>query len=56
MGKDLQQLIDYLESVKSESGIDTEIRVDGCIVEDFEDYIDVDHIKDYVDFITPSRV
>lgn len=56
MGKNLQQLIDYLEAVKMEIGRDTEVRVDGCVIEDFEDYIDVDHVQDYVDFVTPSRV
>jgi len=56
MGKNLQQLIEYLEAVKMEIGRDTEVLVDGCVIEDFEDYIDVDHVKDYVDFITPSRV
>ncbi|WP_205452232.1 hypothetical protein [Clostridium botulinum] len=54
MGKNLQQLIDYLEVIKMESGRDTEVRVDGCIIQEFEDNIDVDHVNDYVDFITPS--
>lgn len=56
MSKNLQQLIDYLEAVKMESGRDTEVLVDGCTIEDFEDYIDVDHVKDCMDFVTPSRV
>lgn len=56
MGKNLQQLIDYLEAVKMETGRDTEVRVDGCVIDDFEDYIDVDHVQDYVDFVTPSKV
>lgn len=52
MGKNLQQLIDYLEAVKMEIGRDTEIRFNGCIIDDFEDNIDVDHVRDYVDFIS----
>lgn len=56
MSKNIQQLIDYLEAVKAESGNDTEVRVDGCVVEEFEDYIEIDHVKDYVDFVTPSRM
>ncbi|MBN1074760.1 hypothetical protein DVV91_10435 [Clostridium botulinum] len=54
MSKNIQQLIDYLEAVKAESG-NTEVRVDGCVVEEFEDYIEVDHVKDYVDFVTVFR-
>ncbi len=56
MSKNIQDLIDYLEAVKAESGNYTEVRVDGCVVEEFEDYIEVDHVKDYVDFVTPSRM
>ncbi|MBW6409004.1 hypothetical protein [Clostridium weizhouense] len=56
MSKNIQDLIDYLEVIKKEGGADTEVRVDGCVVEEFEDYIEIDHVKDYVDFVTPSRM
>lgn len=52
--KNVQQLIDYLEEVKSQSGEDTEIRVDGQAIREFDDYIFVDHVEDYIDFVTPS--
>lgn len=52
--KNIQQLIDYLEAVKEQSGEDTEVRVDGQVIREFDDYIDVDHVQDYIDFITPS--
>lgn len=53
-GKNIQELIDYLEAIKEQSGEDTEIRVDGQITTEFDDYIEVDHVKDYIDFVTPS--
>ncbi len=56
MGKNLQQLIDYLEAVKKESGGDTKILIDGEVVEDFEDVIWVDHVKDEIDFLTSGNV
>ena len=55
MGKNIQQLMDYLEAVKMESGRDTEVTINGCTIGDFEDCIDVDHVRDSVDFITPSK-
>lgn len=48
MSKNLQQLIDYLEAVKMESGRDTEVQINGCHIDDFEDCIDVDHVKDSI--------
>ena len=55
-GKNIQELINYLESIKEQSGGKTEVRVDGQVIADFEDYIDVDHVRDYIDFVTPSFI
>ncbi|WP_244833388.1 hypothetical protein [Clostridium sp. BJN0001] len=52
MSKTIQELIDYLEAVKKESGSDTKILIAGEVVEDFEDVISVDHVKDEIDFIS----
>lgn len=52
--KNIQQLIDYLEAVKEQSGEDTEVRVDGQVIREFDDYIYVNHVEDYIDFVTPS--
>lgn len=54
MSKNIKGLITYLEAVMEQSGEDMEVLVDGCTIDDFENYIDVDHVRDYVDFITPS--
>lgn len=53
-GKNIEELIKYLESVKEQCGRYTEVRVDGQVITDFEDYIEVDHIEGYIDFGTPS--
>lgn len=49
MSKNLQDLIDYLEAVKKEIGGETKIKL-GSIdyIEDFEDCIFVDHVKDEI--------
>ncbi|AIY81801.1 hypothetical protein U728_1104 [Clostridium botulinum 202F] len=52
MSKNIQDLIDYLEAIKKESGADTKVLVDGKVVEDFEDTICVDHVKDEIDFVS----
>jgi len=52
MSKNLQDLIDYLEAVKKQSGEDTKVLVDGEVVEDFEDSISVDHVEDTIDFVS----
>lgn len=52
MSKNLQDLIDYLEAVKKQSGEDTKVLVDGEVVEDFEDSISVDHVEDKIDFVS----
>ena len=54
--KNIQQLIDYLEAVKEQSGEDTEVRVDGQVIREFDDYIDVNHVEDYIDFVTPNYI
>ena len=53
-GKNIEELIKYLESVKEQCGEYTEVRVDGQVITDFEDYIEVDKAMCYIDFITPS--
>lgn len=53
-GKNIEELIKYLESVKEQCGEYTEVRVDGQVITDFEDYIEVDHVEGYIDFGAPS--
>ena len=53
-GKNIEELIKYLESVKEQCGEYTEVRVDGQVITDFQDYIEVDHVEGYIDFGTPS--
>lgn len=52
MSKNIQELIDYLEAIKKESVADTKVLVYGKIVENFEDTICVDHVKDEIDFVS----
>lgn len=53
-GKNIEELIKYLESVKEQCGEYTEVRVDGQVITDFEDYIEVDNAECIIDFGTPS--
>lgn len=53
-GKNIEELIKYLESVKEQCGGYTEVRVDGQVITDFEDYIEVDPVEGYIEFGTPS--
>lgn len=52
MSKNIQELIDYLETIKKESGANTKVLVDGEVVEDFEDAISVNYVKNTIDFIS----
>lgn len=53
--KNIQQLINYLEAIKMESGRDTELKINGCEITDFEDCIDVDHVKDVINIGTEYK-
>lgn len=50
-GKNIEELIKYLESVKEQCGGYTEVRVDGQVITDFDDYIEVDHVEGYIDLL-----
>lgn len=45
-----------IKVLKEQSGEDTEVRVDGQVIIEFDDYIEVDHVNDYIDFVTPNLI
>lgn len=58
MGKSLKGLIGYLQSIEIQIGNseELEVRVDGVVMKDFEDYILVENEEGFIDFVTPSFI
>lgn len=51
-GKNIQELIDYLETIKDISGVNTKVLVDGEKVENFDEVIFMDHVNSEIDIIS----
>ncbi|MBY6878489.1 hypothetical protein [Clostridium botulinum] len=54
--RNLKDLIEYLQSIDEQliNSEDIEVRIDGQLIDDFEDYIELNDVEGYIDFITPS--
>ena len=46
--KNIQEFINYLEYIKKQLGTETEIKIGSESIEDFEDFIMVDDIRDEI--------